>query len=299
MPNYLAYARLARPANLPTAAADILAGAAAAGLYVGLTPLEFLLSPVAGTVGLLVLASVCLYAGGVVLNDVFDHETDAVERPERPIPSGRVPLTYAAIFGCLLLNLGVVLAFSAGWLSGMIAFLLAGCIVLYDAISEASDFWSPLAMGSCRGLNLLLGISAAGALTNVWLALLPVAYIFAITLISRGEVKGGDRGHIVLAGGLYGAVILALVALGAARTGFSLLPLVYAGVFGWMVLDPLVAAYHEASAANVKRAVIAGVQGLVLMDATLTVAFASAGFGACVVFLLVLSFVLSRVFAVS
>ena len=36
------------------------------------------------------LASVCLYWAGMALNDWADRDLDAVERPERPIPSGRV-----------------------------------------------------------------------------------------------------------------------------------------------------------------------------------------------------------------
>ena len=35
-------------------------------------------------------ASVCLYWAGMAANDWADRELDAVERPERPIPSGRV-----------------------------------------------------------------------------------------------------------------------------------------------------------------------------------------------------------------
>ncbi len=36
------------------------------------------------------LASSSLYLAGMVLNDVFDAQLDARERPERPIPSGRI-----------------------------------------------------------------------------------------------------------------------------------------------------------------------------------------------------------------
>ena len=43
-----------------------------------------------GNLGLLLLASAGLYLGGMVLNDVFDAQLDAVERPERPIPSGDI-----------------------------------------------------------------------------------------------------------------------------------------------------------------------------------------------------------------
>lgn len=88
-----------RPANLVTAVADIMAGAAIAGFLSDLDGLVWL-----------VLATLGLYGGGVVLNDVFDAHLDAVERPERPIPSGRVPLRHAALLGAGLLICGVAAA---------------------------------------------------------------------------------------------------------------------------------------------------------------------------------------------
>ena len=39
---------------------------------------------------LLLLASACLYCGGMVWNDYFDREQDRRERGDRPIPSGKV-----------------------------------------------------------------------------------------------------------------------------------------------------------------------------------------------------------------
>ena len=92
------YLELLRPANVVTAVADVLAGYAVAG-RANSRALPWLLT-----------ATVCLYAGGVVLNDFFDRELDAVERPERPIPSGRVPARHAAALGTALLAGGVVTA---------------------------------------------------------------------------------------------------------------------------------------------------------------------------------------------
>ena len=81
------YLELLRPPNVVTAIADVLAGYAVAGRS----------NPRA--LPWLIGATVCLYAGGVVLNDFFDRHLDAVERPERPIPSGRVPASSAAALG--------------------------------------------------------------------------------------------------------------------------------------------------------------------------------------------------------
>ncbi|ETZ98524.1 ubiA prenyltransferase family protein [Mycobacterium kansasii 824] len=46
--------------------------------------------PLTGRRLALPLASALLYWSGMVLNDWADRERDAVERPERPIPSGEV-----------------------------------------------------------------------------------------------------------------------------------------------------------------------------------------------------------------
>src|SRR3954452_3127979 len=68
---------------------DVLLGAAASGQ----------MRDVPRTAGL-VAASSCLYLAGMALNDYADREVDALERPGRPIPSGRVsprsPLRRAA-----------------------------------------------------------------------------------------------------------------------------------------------------------------------------------------------------------
>ena len=78
----IAYLQLMRPANIITAWADILLGYAAAGaVTVGINNLDFV------ALGWLILATTGLYGGGVVFNDVFDAELDAVERPERALPS--------------------------------------------------------------------------------------------------------------------------------------------------------------------------------------------------------------------
>src|SRR5262245_15685966 len=95
------YIELIRPANVVTAFADVLAGYALAGLQ----------NP--GTLPWLLPATASLYAGGIVLNDYFDRDLDRVERPERPIPSGRISGRSAAALGAVLLIAGVLFAAQA------------------------------------------------------------------------------------------------------------------------------------------------------------------------------------------
>ena len=293
------YLRLVRPANLPTAAADILAGISIAGLSMDthfltvegmrLFPNDWYLS----------LASVFLYAGGVVLNDVFDLEVDRIERPERPIPKGIVSQKNAAIFGVFLLIAGVLLAFYVNSLSGSVALLLMLAILAYDSFSKKYSFLGPLNMGICRGLNLLLGMSVAAELIYPEYALIPVVYIFAVTLVSRGEVHGDNKKQLIWAGILYVAVIFAVVKI----TPNKPVSLISAGpfilLFIIMIFRPLLKAYQQNTAENIKKAVMAGVLAIVTFDAILAAGFANWWYGLLTILLLPLSWVLSRIFAVT
>jgi len=289
------YLQLARPANLPSAAADIFAGAAIAGMFSSQstaiwwdTRLIFL-----------VLAAVFLYAGGVVLNDVFDMEVDKVERPERPIPSGLIPLKSAAFYGGMLLLLGTVMAFLNGNTSGIVSLILAACIVLYDAWAKKNDFLGPLNMGLCRGLNLVLGMSVLDGISDWGYASLPLIYIFAITLISRGEVHGDNKNHILWAALLYLLVMVSMAALVARNTDNLLQVIPFLGLFAFLVLKPLANAYRSNTPDNIKKAVKAGVLSLIVLDAAWVSGFSVWWYGLLLLLLLPLSLLLSKLFAVT
>jgi len=285
------YLQLMRPANLPTAAADIFAGAALAG---------FLSAPfLESNIFYLVLSSVCLYAGGVVLNDVFDYNLDKIERPERPIPKNLIPLKSAAIFGSALLLIGILLAFFVSNLSGILALALSCAIVVYDAYSKKNDFLGPLNMGLCRGLNLILGMSIFGALNSWWYAIIPLVYIFAITLISRGEVHGNNKNHIIWAGALYAMVILAVVSIVMTKTDNIFQTVPFLALFAFLVFKPLINAFKLNSPKNIKKAVVSGVLAIIALDACLAVGFSVWWFGLLILLLLPLSILLSKIFSVT
>lgn len=295
----LGYARLARPANLPTAAADILAGVAVAGVFSSTVQNDFFGSVPGSNILYLVFASIFLYAGGVILNDVFDYKVDMVERPERPIPSGLIPLKTAAVYGGMVLVIGIILAFLVHSLSGWVATALAGFIILYDAIAKKHGVFGPLSMGICRGLNLILGMSVLGTLGHWWMAAIPMVYIFAITLISRGEVHGENKNHIVLAGVLYATVIFAVSTVTFLYTDTILFTLLFLALFAILVFRPLIKAHSENSPHNIKKAVMAGVLSLVVLDASIAVSFSTWWYGLLILALLPVSMALSKLFAVT
>ena len=153
---------------------------------------------------LLIAASSCLYLAGMAFNDIFDRQIDARERPGRPIPSGRVSLRAAAIFGAVLSVVGLLTAALVGLQSLIVAGLLTACIFAYDAALKGTVL-GPLAMGTCRFLNVMLGASAAESAAAVWAPpQLVVAgalgvYIVGVTLFARQEAVESRRGSLIAA----------------------------------------------------------------------------------------------------
>jgi 4-hydroxybenzoate polyprenyltransferase len=284
-----AWLQLLRPANVVTAAADVLAGVAVAG------------HAPAATLACLLPATMFLYAGGVVLNDYFDRHLDAVERPERPLPSGNISATAAGNFGLALLLAGVGLAALAGQTTGLLAAALALAIVLYDAGAKRHALAGPLTMGLCRALNLLLGVAVLPAtLATAWpLALLPLVYIASVTLVSRGEVHGSAR-HVAATASVLVAGVVAALGLLAIRPG-SVWPLALGltAAFGWRVLPAFGRAVRSPDPATLGTAVRTGVLSLVLANAVVAAAYA--GIIECLAILLtgLVATRLARLFAVT
>ncbi len=283
------YLRLTRPANLVTAAADILAGMTI-GQFLFATSGPWWLLP----------ATIGLYGGGVVLNDVFDARLDAVERPERPIPSGQVSLARAAIMGAALLLAGIVCAGLFHPVSAVLAGAIALMTLVYNRFAKHHKLLGPVTMGLCRGGNLLLGISAVPESVALWwpLAFVPVVYIAAITLISQDEVHGGKRLTLWFAGALY-LVVHSIQAAIAFRmgNGFLALPfiLIHAGMIGY----PLFKAIQNPVGPLIGKAVKTGVLSLIVMNAAWCMAFGYPLVGMITLLLLPVSLWLSKQFAVT
>jgi len=195
-PAALPWLRLARVPAVFTALADIFAG--------------FLLTHThwqpLSTFFLLAGASAALYLSGMVFNDVFDVSRDRRERPGRPIPSGAISASSAAMFGSILMATGLALAAGVGINSLWVAIILSLAILLYDGGLKRT-WLGPLSMGTCRFLNLLLGASAAAetfpeiwAMPQIWVATAMGVYIIGVTWFARSEAGISPRLHLL--GGL-------------------------------------------------------------------------------------------------
>lgn len=293
MKRLIGFLRLTRPANIVTAISDILAGAAIAGYTGGMPELTSVLLLIAATIG--------LYGGGVVFNDVFDAALDRVERPERPIPSGLISVKEGILLGTLFLITGVVAATGHSiYPSGIIALAIAITALIYDKWGKHHSFLGPLNMGICRGLNLLLGMSLVPAVLYQYgyLAFVPIVYIAAITMISRGEVHGGKSNTILFAALLY-FIVNASILFVSYNHGHFVYALFFILIHALLIYPPLVRAFREPIGKNIGKAVKAGVLALIVMNASWAAAFDALFLGLMIALLLPVSILLAKLFAVT
>lgn len=180
--NWGDWAELLRVSALFTVPGDALAGAAAARSR-----------PNRGT-ALAVCASLCLYEAGMALNDWADRDIDAVERPGRPLPSGRIAPAAALTAATGLTAAGLLCAAAAGRPALTTATALAGAVWAYD-LGLKNTPAGPPAMAAARALDLLLGATAS-APAAARSALRPAAVLgvhtLAVTTVSRREAVGGS-----------------------------------------------------------------------------------------------------------
>jgi UbiA prenyltransferase family protein len=279
------YLRLGRVSNLPTVWTNVLAGAALSGAAVG-----------PGRLAALMVAFSLFYTGGMYLNDAFDRDVDARERPERPIPSGRIRAreVFAIGFGMLAGALLVLAGGSAGGPGAAAPALaaglvLAGTITYYDARHQENPL-SPLVMGLCRVLvYLTAALAVAGRLPGAVVAgaAALLAYLIGLTYVAKQENLTEFRN-------LWPLLFLAapLVYAGPALFGGALRVLLYLGFLGWV--GYAVSLLVRSGRPDIRRAVVSLIAGISLLDALLIAGTGDAARAATAVLGFVLTLVLQR-----
>ena len=168
--------RIVRPVLAPTAAADVLAGAAFAG---GADP---------GRLAWATAASVCIYAGGMAQNDLCDRDRDASLQPDRPLVVDPDLVSPARLLVAALFLLGLL----GGSMAGVFwpALGIIGVASAYNLGLKRFFPFDALSLGAARGANLSLGLLIAAPAFDTANLVYPAAYglfIAAVTAASRAE----------------------------------------------------------------------------------------------------------------
>lgn len=168
--SWRAWAELLRISNLPTILGDCAVGLCIAmalyAMWQGPANATDVLYRSPALIGGVCIGMCMLYLGGMVLNGILDRNVDAVERPERPIPSGRIPLRVAW-------TVAVVLMLGGLWPSSL------GRAPVPEIAAAAVAIW--LSAYAKRSANPALQILARG-----WMAIAVIAAVWwmAVPLVT-------------------------------------------------------------------------------------------------------------------
>lgn len=244
--------QLGRVSNLPTVWSNVLAGMVLAGVF----------APSAVTLVTVIAACTLMYVGGMFLNDAFDAEIDARERPDRPIPSGQISKNAVLAWGLGMLAVGILLALTHGLATGTAALLLAGSILLYDWHHKNNPL-SPVIMGVCRMLvYAVAALAVSGTLPGLVIggALALLAYLIGLTYVAKQENLHEIKNMWPLAF-LAAPFIYALVQV---STLFSLLVVIAFAIWTMFALS-----YLRRKPRQIPKTVVSLIAGISLLDATL------------------------------
>ncbi len=237
MPRLPAALELVRPLNCLFTGVAVLIGAIVTFGGCGLP---------GGTVLMAFAVAALIAGGGNAINDYFDRKIDKINRPWRPIPSGRVTARGALKIAQILFVLGIVLAIFLNLYCILIAYLNSLVLILYAWGLKRRGLVGNLSIGYLVGSTFLFGGLAVGTLGSgslIPIELLVLVFMAALSTVGRELVKDiedmrGDRKlgfrTFPLCYGKRKAAALAAFFIGAA---IILSPLPYSlGIFDWPYL---------------------------------------------------------------
>jgi geranylgeranylglycerol-phosphate geranylgeranyltransferase len=126
-------------------------------------------------------------AGGYVINDVFDVEIDRINKPDRPIPAGKVSLRSAKILSACLFALGILLSIWINLYALVVSFLTALMLYAYASHLKKTGVWGNFVVSLTTSLSIFFGAIAAER--GYELVAIPTLYSFTLTMC-REIVKG-------------------------------------------------------------------------------------------------------------
>jgi geranylgeranylglycerol-phosphate geranylgeranyltransferase len=149
-----------------------------------------------------------LTAGTMCINDYYDREIDAVNVPDRPIPSGQVTPGYALRLGVILAALGVAASASINPPSLMIAAASAALMAYYNAHGKHTGLPGNLIVSLCVSLPFLFGGAVAGRISGVLIVFSLMAFLANTGReITKGiaDVEGDRRSGVKTLAVRYGS----------------------------------------------------------------------------------------------
>lgn len=142
------------------------------------------------------LVVMLLNAAANCVNDICDIEIDKINRPNRPLPVGKLNISEVKIFAIILFVVGNVISFSLGIVSFIISmFIATPLMIVYATKLKQIAIWGNLLVSFILGLAFIFAGSAFG---NYKVGIVPAVLTFLFSLIREiikdmEDVKGDKQ----------------------------------------------------------------------------------------------------------
>ena len=261
------YLALVRLPNLFTLPSNILVGmATVSSLAFTLTSFtQFLL---------LVTISVLLYCVGIVLNDLYDFDIDKKERPNRPLPSGKISRRSAIVLVAIFSTVALILSLQVSFSTLVISSILFSLIFGYDKYLKNTHA-GPFTIASARVMNILLGTSVSlrsvdsysQIVTLTFVLIITFVYVSLIGFISRYEVHGFlDNTKLLLTPAIVATVISSII-LFTLMGFFKLESLIILSLFSFIMIISFSRIYRRDSG-RTQQIVRNMILSIIVLDST-------------------------------
>jgi geranylgeranylglycerol-phosphate geranylgeranyltransferase len=197
----------------------------AVGLFAIIRPVNSIVAGLATTLGFLIatgmlrselvaliLTVTCITAAGNVINDYFDIEMDAVNRPDRPIPAGEVSRQEALVYAGALFFAGIGLSLFTNPLCIAIALLNSALLILYAAYLKRTPLIGNLTVSYLSASIFLFGGAFAGV--SGFFMNIPIAVITLLAMMARELLKAAED----IAGDAAGGAVTVPMIIGVQST---------------------------------------------------------------------------------
>ena len=131
-------------------------------------------------------------AFGNVVNDIFDINIDKVNRPHRPLPSGKISVNSAKIYSMILLFMGLFFAVKVGRVHFSSALFISFLLFLYSKKYKKSPFIGNLIVAFISGYSFIYGSLVVTAKLDLLKVPIIIAIFASLFHLSREILKDID-----------------------------------------------------------------------------------------------------------
>ena len=241
--------------------------------------------------GFLLATSGCLFFAGMVFNDFFDYTVDKKQRPERPLPAGKISKNRAFYLGLCFLILANVFSALVGIQTLLVSLLMTGFILLYDVKLKNIPVMGILNLSLIRFFNVILGTTLVALSVDVMLIAIPVAVLVAgISIVAKTE----DSQYSKRAESLNLAFIVATIFyVNLLAFEGEIIFYIFIGIFISGIFVPFYF-YKEKTKANTQRKVTFQLLSIIILDASLLSIYSELIFAIVTLLLFVPAYFITR-----